>query len=303
MVTPCRGSSGAAREIGTLCGEAMAYVPTVRGRRLAHEIRRIREAAGLSGEQAARLAGWDQSKISRMENARMRITSGEVMELCEIYTVTAEERTELVRLAREARRQGWWHPYRAVLKTGFTQFLGFEAEAATYRGYDAQVIPGLFQTGDYARAVLLGSRQVSSEEADRAVRVRLGRQARLTAGTSPLNVWQIVEEAALRRVVGGPAIMRAQLRRLLELGELANVSLQVLPFTAGVHAAIDGSFVLLTFDGYPDVLYLEHLMGCVYLEEPEETRRATLVFDHLRASALNTGDSANLIRDMTDSLV
>ncbi|MDF5753958.1 helix-turn-helix transcriptional regulator [Spongiactinospora sp. TRM90649] len=281
----------------------MPYVPTVRGRRLAHEIRRIREAAGLSGEQAARRLGWDQSKISRMENARMRITSGEVMELCEVYSVTAEEREELVRLAREARRQGWWHPYRAVLKTGFGQFLGFEAEAATYRSYDAQVVPGLFQTGDYARAALLGSRRGGSDDADRAVQVRLARQARVTASDRPLNVWQIVEEAALRRVVGGPAIMRGQFRRLLELGELANVSLQVLPLTAGVHAAIDGSFVLLTFDGYPDVLYLEHLMGCVYLEEPEETHAASLVFDHLRAAALNTGDSASLIRDLSDSLV
>jgi hypothetical protein len=237
-----------------------------------------------------------------METARMRITSGEVMELCEAYSVGGEERDELVRLAREARRQGWWHPYRDVLKAGFSQFLSFEAEAVTYRSYEAQVIPGLLQTGEYARAVLFGSRVRSSEEAERAVRVRLARQARVTAAQDPLNVWQIVEEAALHRMVGGPQTMREQLGHLLELGELANVSLQVLPYKAGVHAAIDGPFVLLTFNGYPDVLYLEHLMGCLYLEEPDETGAAELIFDHLRAAALNTGDSAALIRDVTERI-
>lgn len=278
----------------------MPYIPTVRGRRLAHELRKIRERAGLSGEQAARALGWDQSKISRMETARMRITSGEVIAMCEVYGVDGEERAELVRLARESRRQGWWHPYRAVLKPGFSQFLNFEAEALAYRSYEAQVIPGLFQTGDYARAVLRGSRSRTPEETERGVQVRLARQERITRSVDPLNVWQIVEEGALRRVVGGPDTMREQLGHLLELGALANVSLQVLPFTAGVHAAIDGPFVLLTFGGYPDVLYLEHLMGCVYLEDPAQTTAAKLVFDHLRASALNTGDSAVLIRDLME---
>jgi len=275
----------------------MPYVPTVRGRRLAHELRRIRERAGLSGEQAARALGWDQSKISRMETARMRITSGEVVALCEVYAVEGEEREELVQLAREARLQGWWHPYRDVLKPGFSQFLSFEAEALTYRSYEAQVIPGLFQTGDYARAVLRGTRSRTPEEIERGVRVRLARQERVTRSTDPLHVWQIIEEGALLRMVGGPKTMREQLEHLLELGSLANVSLQVLPFTAGVHAAIDGPFVLLTFGGYPDVLYMEHLLGCVYLENPEETTAAKMIFDHLRAAALNTGDSAALIRD------
>ena len=119
---------------------------------------------------------------------------------------------------------------------------------------------------------------------------------------NPLNVWQIVEEAALHRMVGGPETMREQLRHLLELGERANVSLQVLPYSAGVHAAIDGPFVLLTFDGYPDVLYLEHLMGCVYLEESEDATTAQQVFDHLRAAAFNTGDSAALIRDVAERI-
>jgi transcriptional regulator with XRE-family HTH domain len=280
----------------------MPYVPTVRGRRLAHELRRIRERAGLSGEQVARQLGWDQSKISRMETARMRITSGEVAAMCEVYALDGEERATLIQLARESRRQGWWHPYRDVLKPGFSQYLSFEAEALTSRSYEAQVIPGLLQTGDYTRAVLRGARARTPQEIERGVQVRLARQELVTRTAEPLTVWQIIEEGALHRMVGGPATMREQLAHLLELGGLANVSLQVLPFTAGVHAAIDGPFVVLTFGGYPDVLYLEHLMGCVYLEDAAETTAAQLVFDPLRASALNTGDSATLIRDLLEKL-
>jgi transcriptional regulator with XRE-family HTH domain len=276
----------------------MPYVPTVRGRRLAQELRRLRERSGLSGEQAAQRVRWDQSKISRMENARVRVTSGEVMELCEIYAASKEEREELVRLAREARRTGWWHPYRHVLKAGFGAYLGFEAEALTHRSYETQLIPGLLQTADYARAVLHGSRSRDPDELERAVAVRLARQERVTSSSEPLNVWAIVEEAALRRVVGAGDSMRAQLHHLLELGALANVSLQVLPFSAGVHAGIDGPFTLLTFAGYPDVLFIEHLMGCVYLEHPDEARVAEQVFEHLRASALNACASALLIRDI-----
>ncbi|GLW08426.1 transcriptional regulator [Microtetraspora sp. NBRC 13810] len=276
----------------------MPYVPTVRGRRLAHELRRIREQCGLSGEQAANLLGWDQSKISRMETARMRITSREVMELCDAYSVDGDARTALVQIAREARRQGWWHPYRDVLKTGFSQYLNFEAEATTYRSYETQVIPGLFQTGDYARAVLRATRPRTGEEVERATHVRLARQSRVVSGDDRLDVWQIIEEGALHRRVGDSNTMRQQFKHLIAMSELANVSLQVLPFGVGVHRAIDGPFVLLTFDGYPDVLYLEHLMGCIYLEDSAQTTAGGVVFDHLRAAALNVSESRNLIHDM-----
>jgi transcriptional regulator with XRE-family HTH domain len=275
----------------------MPYTPTVRGRKLARELRRLRREANISGEDVAERLGWDQGKISRMETAKMRITAGEVMELLEVYGVEGDVRSELVRLSREARRQGWWNSYHDVLKTGFSDYLAFEAEALTYSGYEVQVVPGLFQTEDYAYAVFRGSQPRTEEETARGVEARMARQKRITAARGPLHVWTVIEEAALRRIVGNASITRAQLEHLLDLGSLANVSIQVMPFNAGIHAAIDGPFVVLTFDGYPDVLYMEHLMGCIYLEKPAETTHGKVVFDHLRASALNTGDSATLIRE------
>ncbi|MDL4776242.1 helix-turn-helix domain-containing protein [Actinomadura xylanilytica] len=279
----------------------MPYTPTVRGRRVARELKRLRLKAGLTGEQAIAEIGWDTAKLSRMENAKMRITSGEVMELLEVYGITGEQRTELVRLAREARQKGWWHSY-DVLKSGFNDYLAFEAEALTYRTYQTTLIPGILQTPDYARAVLSGSQPRTPEEIERGVEVRQARQKRITASDQPLHVWAIIDEAALHRLVDCPTVLKSQLEGLLDLGGLANVSIQVLPYRAGIHAAIDGPFILLTFDGYPEVLYMEHLMGCMYMEKPTETRRGNLILDHLLASALNTGDSARLIHHVAGAL-
>jgi len=275
----------------------MPYTPTISGRQLAREVRHLREQAGMTGEQAAAAVDWEQSKISRMENAKMRITSGEVMELCEAYGIDGEERVRLVQLARNARHRNWWHEYGEVVKKGFIDYLGFEAEALSYRSYEASIIPGVFQTEEYARAIFRGAQPRTAEEVERGVEVRHARQKRLTASEDPLNVWAVIDEAALHRVVGSPAVMRSQLEHLLEVGELANVSIQVLPYSAGIHAAIDGPFVVLSFDGYPDLLYIEHLTGCVYVERPAETARGRVIFDHLRSAALNTGDSTVLIRE------
>ncbi|MCW2860198.1 MAG: Helix-turn-helix protein [Actinoallomurus sp.] len=280
----------------------MPYTPTVRGRQLARELRHLRERAGMTGEQAATKMSWEQSKISRMETAKMRITSGEVMELCETYGVDGTKRDQLVLLARSARQQDWWREYSDYLKKGFIDFLAFEAEARTSCGYEAQVIPGILQCGEYARAILLGSQPRRSDEVDRGVEVRLARQQRVTQSDDPMHVWAVIDEAVLHRVVERPEVMVAQLKHLLDLGELGNVSIQVLPYRAGIHAAIDGPFVLLTFDGYPDLLYIEHLVGCVYLEKPSDTDQGRLIFDHLRSAALNTGDSSALIREQVKEL-
>lgn len=282
----------------------MPYTPTVRGRQLARELRRLREDAGMTGEQVAAKMSWEQSKISRMETAKMRITSGEVMELCETYGVGGIKRDQLVDLARSARHRDYGREYGEFHKKGFIDFLAFEAEARTSRGYEAQVIPGILQCEEYARAILLGTLPGarSADEVDRLVEVRLGRQKRVTQVKDPLHVWAIIDEAVLHRTVGRPEVMIAQLRHLLDLGELGNVSIQVLPYRTGIHAAIDGPFVLLTFDGYPDLLYIEHLVGCVYLEKPAETEHGSLIFDHLRSAALNTGDSTMLIRDQVKEL-
>ncbi|GLY81133.1 helix-turn-helix domain-containing protein [Actinoallomurus iriomotensis] len=280
----------------------MPYTPTVRGRQLARELRHLREQAGMTGEQVAANMSWEQSKISRMETAKMRITSGEVMELCETYGVDGDKREQLVLLARSARQRDWWREYSDKVKKGFIDFLAFEAEARTSCGYEAQVIPGILQCPEYARAILLGAQSRPTDEVDAGVEVRMARQKRVTESKNPLHVWAVIDEAVLNRVVEHPSVMVKQLEHLLYLGELGNVSLQVLPYRAGIHAAIDGPFVLLTFDGYPDLLYIEHLVGCVYLEKPADTEQGRLIFDHLRSAAVNTGDSAALIREKVKEL-
>jgi transcriptional regulator with XRE-family HTH domain len=280
----------------------MPYTPTVRGRQLARELRKLREHSDLTGEQAAAKMGWEQSKISRMETAKMRITSGEVMELCEMYGIEGHKRDQLVLLARSARQRDWWRDYSDYVKKGFIDFLAFEAEAQTSHGYEAQVIPGILQCAEYARAILLGTDKRRSDDVDRWVEVRVARQQRVTQSKDPLQVWAIIDEAVLHRVIGPPEVMVAQLKHLLDLGELGNVSIQVLPYRAGIHAAIDGPFVLLSFDGYPDLLYIEHLVGCVYLEKPAETGKGRTIFDHLRSAAYNTGDSSGLIRERVKEL-
>jgi transcriptional regulator with XRE-family HTH domain len=280
----------------------MPYTPTVRGRQLARELRHLREGAGMTGEQAAAKMSWEQSKISRMETAKMRITSGEVMELCETYGVQGDKRDQLVLLARNARQRDWWREYSDYVKKGFIDFLAFEAEARTSSGYEAQVIPGILQCEEYARAILLGTEKRRSDEVDHGVEVRLKRQQRVTQTEDPLEIWAVIDEAVLHRVIEPPGVMAAQLKHLLDLSELGNVSIQVLPYRAGIHAAIDGPFVLLTFDGYPDLLYIEHLVGCVYLEKPAETDRGRIIFDHLRSAAFNTGDSSVLIREQVKEL-
>ncbi|GAA4506728.1 helix-turn-helix transcriptional regulator [Actinoallomurus oryzae] len=280
----------------------MPYTPTVRGRQLARELRHLREQSGMTGEQVAAKMSWEQSKISRMETAKMRITSGEVMELCETYGVDGDKRDQLVLLARSARQRDWWREYSDKVKKGFIDFLAFEAEARTSRGYEAQVIPGILQCAEYARAILLGAQSRPEDEVDAGVEVRLARQKRVTQSKDPLHVWAVIDEAVLHRVVEDDSVMVKQLEHLLYLGELGNVSLQVLPYRAGIHAAIDGPFVLLTFDGYPDLLYIEHLVGCVYLEKPADTEQGRLIFDHLRSAAFNTSDSAVLIREKVKEL-
>jgi transcriptional regulator with XRE-family HTH domain len=282
--------------------EAMAYVPTIRGRRLARELRHAREQLKLTGEMAAERLGWDQAKISRIENAKMRVTVGEVMEVCESYEITDERRAELIKLAREAKEPGWWHSYRSVLKSGFSDYLAFESEADQYRSHDVHLIPGLFQTEAYVRAVFETSAALSTPgEIDQAVKARLVRQERLTSPEKPLQVFQIIEEGALRRVIGSYPTMREQLRHLIKLGELPNVELQIVPYKSS-NDALDGPFTVLNFEDYPDVLYVEHFGGCQYYEKHDETTRGSVVFERLRGSALTPSDSVALIRQVIEEL-
>ena len=264
---------------------ARSYSPTVRRRRLASELRRLRDRAELTIDEVGEKLECSASKISRIETGHVGVTPRDVRDMLELYGVESEELEELVQLSREARKKGWWHNFSEVF-TG--AFVGLEAEAATLRTYQALLVPGLLQTADYTREVTRAARPtISPAELDRRV---AGRQARqqLLFDPEPPQYWGVFDEAVLSRPVGGPKAMAAQLAQLIELASLPHVTLQVIPFDAGAHAGMEGAFVILGFpeQADPDVVYVENTNVGVYMEEPPEILEYTLKFDHLRASAL-----------------
>ncbi len=272
--------------------------PSARSRRLAAELLRLREASGLSRETVADRLGWSTSKLWRVETARSRAHHGDVADILDLYQISGTERESLIRLARQARQRGWWHSYADVLAEGFDVYVDLEAEACAIRSYEAQLVPGLLQTADYARAVLTAAWvRIEPEEIERRVTVRMRRQELAATRDSPLQRWVVLDEAVLRRVVGGPAVMHAQLRRLMEAGRQTTTTLQVLPFSMGAHIAMLGSFVLLSFPepGDPDVVYLETDTSSLYLEQPQQIGRYGEIFDHLRATALSPRQSLEFI--------
>ena len=278
--------------------------PTVRRKRLGIELRRLREQASLTCEEVGERLECSGTRISRIETGRMGIKPGDVRELLEVYGVAGTEADSLVQLAREARRKGWWHTYGQVLPTWFEAYVGLEGEAVRLRDFQPLVIPGLLQTEDYARAVLRAAPNAgSAEDIDRQVALRMERQA-ILGQASPPDLWVVLGEGVLRVNVGGASIMRAQLRRLTDVAERSGVTLQVLPFTTGAYVHPISPFTVLDFSDIadPTVVYLEHLTGSLFLEHPDEVRRYTVVFDHLRAEALGTGPSIDLIGRLTAEL-
>jgi transcriptional regulator with XRE-family HTH domain len=275
--------------------------PTVRRRRLASELRRLREAAGLTIDEVGDKLECSASKISRIETGHVGVTPRDVRDMLELYPIDADQREALVQLAREARKKGWWHAYNEVF-TG--SFVGLESDASSLHAHQALLVPGLLQTEDYTRAVHKAIRpDQPDEEIERRVLARLARQ-KLLADPQPPEYWAIIDEAVLHRVVGGPEIMRAQLNRLIEAADLPHVTLQVVPFGAGAHAGMEGPFLILGFpeQADPDVVYVENTTTGSYLEEPSDVYRYTLMFDHLRASALNTSETLRMVREAADRL-
>jgi len=275
---------------------ASAHSPTVRRRRLALELRRLREAAKLTCEEVAEKLECSASKISRVETGRVSVSPRDVRDMLEIYGVPDAQRDALVQLARESRQKGWWHAYADSLQPHVATYLGLESAASEIKIYEVNLIPGLLQTAAYARAVITAG-MVNSPRADvdRQVALRMERQ-RLTI-TSPPKVWAVLDEAALRRQVGGPEVMRVQLEYLRELGGLRNVRLQIIPFGGGAHPAMGRPFVILVFgeEADPDVVYLEDLTSALWVENVEEVDRYNVFFNHLQATALSFDDSAALM--------
>ncbi|HEX6519485.1 MAG TPA: helix-turn-helix transcriptional regulator [Streptosporangiaceae bacterium] len=280
--------------------------PTVKRRRLAAELRARREQARLTIEEVADTLEWSGAKISRIENARVSVLPRDVKFLLRVYG-TAEGSGEwdaLLTLARESRQRGWWREYGDAVPEGFDTYVGLEADAAMLHIYEPENVPGLLQTEDYARAVMRATMLTATEDAiGRHVAVRMARQERLVGPDAP-RLWAVVNEAVIRRSVGGSAVMCAQLAKLLDSGAQPGVTMQVMPFSAGAHAGMDGSFTILSFlePGDPDVAYVPYYTGALYLEKSQQTTAYTLMFDHLRAAALAPGASRDLIARARDEL-
>jgi transcriptional regulator with XRE-family HTH domain len=276
---------------------------TVRRRRLGFELRRLRESAGLKLDQVAGQLDLALSTLSRIETGKAPCRSTYAAAMLDMYGVTDQaQRAVLIDMARQGQRKDWWDQYGDVLPTGFGTYVGLEAEAATLRAFEAQRVHGLLQTPDYARAALrAANRKASAEHIDRLTELRMKRQEVLERPDDPLELWAIMDEAVLRRPVGGHKVMRGQLGRLVETSELPNVTLQVLPFSQGAHAGLDGPFALLEFPGGetgevdPGVVYVEIPGGNIYLEKERQVRRWADVFDQLRAQALAPDESRDLI--------
>jgi transcriptional regulator with XRE-family HTH domain len=268
--------------------------PTIRRRRLGTELRRLREEAHVTIDVVADRLGCSPSKVSRIETGHTSATPRDVKDMLDVYGIAGMESEELVQIAREARQKGWWHPYSTVLVGAY---VGLEAAARSIRAYEQQVIPGLLQSEDYAVAMIRAARLSDTPlEIDRRVHVRMARQS-LLIQDEPIELRVVLDEAVLSRPVGGEAVMRDQFVRLIEATELPNVTLQVLPFAAGAHAAMDGTFAILDFPEAqdPDVVYAENATGGLFLEKSEELKKYSSIFDTIRAAALTPEESTALI--------
>jgi transcriptional regulator with XRE-family HTH domain len=272
--------------------------PTLRRRELGARLRTLRQDQGMTVEQVAEHLLCSPSKVSRMETGHRGATLRDVRDLCQLYGVTDEAQVEqLMDLVREGKQQAWWQSHELDY---FATYVGLEQAATTLSHYQSTTIPGLLQTVEYARAMYEGSlpAEFTPERADELIDVRLRRQQVLNR-EPPLQLRAVFDEAVLRRVVGGPAVMGAQLRRLKEAANLPNVTLQVIPYEAGAHPAMDNMFTILEFGAVaPRVVYVEGLMGWLYIEREHEVTRYMQVFEYLCNLALSPQETIELLSEI-----
>jgi transcriptional regulator with XRE-family HTH domain len=275
--------------------------PTVLRMMLGGQLRRLREAAGVSPDQAAYEIRASRSTISRMEHGRVGFKGRDVGDLLTLYGVEDEQfRARLLAYAQQANTPGWWSKYDDILPDWFESYLGLEVAASVIRTFELQFVNGLFQTETYARAVTsLGNKTASAEEIDRRVGVRLKRQDVLNSPEPP-QVWSVIDEAVLRRPVGGRRVMRDQLAHLIDVAGLPRVTIQVVPFARGGHAAAGGSFTVLRFaePEVPDIVYIEQLTSALYLDGREDVDHYVEVMNELSAEALTPARSAAFLAEI-----
>jgi transcriptional regulator with XRE-family HTH domain len=280
--------------------------PTVLRMLLGNQLRRLREAAGITPERAGYEIRASRSKISRMEHGRVGFKERDVADLLTLYGVRDEvTRTQMLALAEHANSQGWWARFDDVLPDWFETYLGLEQATSLIRTYELQFVPGLFQTEEYVRAVtLLGHRSAPVDEIERRVSLRVRRQEVLNRQGGGPRVWAVIDESALRRPLGGLNVMRTQLQHLIEMAELPQVTLQVMPFDRGGHSAAGGSFSILRFaePDLPDVVYIEQLTGALYLDRRMEVDHYREVMNSLSAEAQTPTDSEQQLKKLLQTM-
>ncbi|MEU7582825.1 helix-turn-helix transcriptional regulator [Streptomyces sp. NPDC041068] len=274
----------------------MAGSPTARRRRLAIELKKLREENGFTCSHVGKELDWSSSKVNRMETGQGRVQPSDVDALCRFYGTPDELRDLLKSLAKESKTKGWWHAHGDAVPSWFSVYVGLEQAAASLRSYHSEFVPGLLQTSDYASEQSRAWVDHTTDEIQRMVDVRMRRQDLLMSRSAP-DLWTVVHQSALMHVVGSRRVMADQLERMLEMAKLKNVTIQVLPFDAGAYPTT-GSFTVLGFPEQedPDVVYREGLTDSVYLEHPTDVALYTKAFDHLRALALSPQRSGLLIK-------
>ncbi|MFD0153593.1 helix-turn-helix domain-containing protein [Streptomyces sp. NPDC127132] len=273
--------------------------PTVRRRRLGQELRKLREAKNMTAEQVAERLLVSQSKISRLENGRRSISQRDVRDLCGVYEVEDERMVDsLMQMAKDSRQQGWWHAFGDI---PYSVYIGLETDAESLRMYESQIIPGLLQTPAYAEAVISGAMPESTPtDIDKRVTVRTRRQERIRDDERPLRLWAVIDEGALHRIVGSRQLMVQQLEHLIEQSHLPHVTVQVIPFEMGAHPGISGQYSILEFPDTSDssVVYIEGVTSDLYLEKAQDVGKYSVMYEHLRAQALNVDQTREFIAKM-----
>lgn len=280
--------------------------PTIQRRRLAAELRLLRDRAQLTLEEVAQKLHWSVAKISRVETAVVGISSKDLGQLLDMYGVEGGRRTALLSKTRTARTRGWWDAYAEFVPSDYIDYIELEAQLSGIRSYNSQIIHGLMQTEGYAREIIRGATMglSSPAEIDRRVEVRLTRQRLLTREERPLRLWIVIAEPMLAWLVGSPAIMAEQYDKLREFAGRDNVTLQILPAAAGGHPATAGSFDILEFPSQhePDAVYVETMTANRYVESDAEIYRYSLAFDHLRAMAFSPADSVSYLTQAAEQI-
>ncbi|MCL7370034.1 MULTISPECIES: helix-turn-helix domain-containing protein [Streptomyces] len=278
---------------------ASSVNPTVRRRRLGQELRRLREQKGMTAEEVAERLLVSQSKISRLENGRRSISQRDVRDLCGVYEVEDQRIVDsLMQMAKDSRQQGWWHAFGDI---PYSVYIGLETDAESLRTYEPQIITGLLQTRPYAEALIQGALpETSVADVEKRVQVRIRRQERISAEHNPLRLWVVLDEASLHRVVGSRQVMREQLEHVAEMSQLPHITVQVLPFDVGAHPGINGQYSILEFADTADssVVYIEGVTSDLYLEKAPDVQKYTVMYEHLRAQALNVEQSRQRIEDV-----